>query len=197
MILRRLREKIVLKTIKTLTPNMGGIFEKLYFEGLTNTQLPRPMIKFLVKLNWKNLVGAEVGVLAGENSANMLDLLNIKILYAIDPYLDVDSGISKKIAFKLLENKPVKWFIEKSVDASKKISEPLDFVYIDAGHDYDNVKADVQAWYPLVKTGGIIGGHDFTLTAHDGLTEAVIEFAKSKKIRLNISCPDWWVIKNE
>jgi hypothetical protein len=195
MILRRLREKIVLKTIKTLTPNMGYIFEKLYFEGLTNTQLPRPMVKFLTKLNWNNLVGAEVGVLTGENSANILDLLNVKKLYTIDPYMDVDGHINKTIAFKLLENKPVEWIIEPSVDAAKKIKEPLDFVYIDAGHDYNNVKADVNAWYSLVKTGGIMGGHDFTLTAHDGLAEAVIEFAKSKKLHLNISCPDWWIIK--
>lgn len=193
MILRSVREQIVLKTIKLFTPNMGSNFEKLYREGIADTQMPRPMIKFLAGLGWANLVGAEVGVAAGENSANMLDMLKIKTLYAVDPYFDINNN--KNIAFKLLENKPVKWLIETSVEASKKISEPLDFVYIDAAHDYDNVKADVAAWYPLVRSGGVIGGHDFALSSHDGLIDAVIEFAKSKKLHVNMVCPDWWIIK--
>jgi len=37
----------------------------------------------------------------------------------------------------------------------------FDFVYIDAAHDYASVSADIQAWLPLVKVGGIIAGHDY------------------------------------
>ena len=38
----------------------------------------------------------------------------------------------------------------------------LDFVFIDAAHDYENVTKDIQAWFPKVKAGGIIAGHDYT-----------------------------------
>tara|TARA_R110002153_G_C13126303_1_gene479392 strand:+ start:89 stop:742 length:654 start_codon:yes stop_codon:yes gene_type:complete len=38
----------------------------------------------------------------------------------------------------------------------------LDFVFIDAGHDFDNVKADIEAWLPKVKNGGYIAGHDYS-----------------------------------
>jgi predicted O-methyltransferase YrrM len=38
----------------------------------------------------------------------------------------------------------------------------LDFVFIDASHDYDSVKRDIKAWLPKVrKPNGIIAGHDY------------------------------------
>lgn len=37
----------------------------------------------------------------------------------------------------------------------------LDFVYIDAAHDFASVAADLRAWSPKVKVGGIVAGHDY------------------------------------
>ncbi len=37
---------------------------------------------------------------------------------------------------------------------------PLDLVFIDASHDYDNVKADVQGWRPHIGPGGLLVLHD-------------------------------------
>ena len=39
--------------------------------------------------------------------------------------------------------------------------ESLDFVYIDANHAYDFVKQDIELWWPKVKKGGWLCGHDF------------------------------------
>jgi len=37
----------------------------------------------------------------------------------------------------------------------------LDFVYIDANHAYDYVVEDMEKWYPKVKNGGYLIGHDY------------------------------------
>lgn len=39
--------------------------------------------------------------------------------------------------------------------------ESLDFVYIDANHTYQAVKDDIRLWYPKVRYGGIVMGHDY------------------------------------
>lgn len=49
-----------------------------------------------------------------------------------------------------------------SVTASTRFQDnSLDFVFIDANHHYEFVKKDIEAWYPKVKPGGTIAGHDY------------------------------------
>ena len=51
---------------------------------------------------------------------------------------------------------------DSTVDKVKTIlnSELLDALFIDGGHQYENVKSDFEMYSPLVKDGGIIGLHD-------------------------------------
>merc|ERR1712228_746380 len=37
----------------------------------------------------------------------------------------------------------------------------LDFVYLDARHDFAGIVADIRAWWPKVRVGGVFAGHDF------------------------------------
>jgi predicted O-methyltransferase YrrM len=69
-----------------------------------------------------------------------------------------------------------------SVSASKMYSdESLDAIFIDADHGYESVKADILAWMPKVKTGGILAGHDYICT-HSGVIQAVDEIIQSPEI---------------
>ena len=68
---------------------------------------------------------------------------------------------------KFLSNiEPVRHIVNpikmKSVDAAKLYEDSsLDLVFIDAGHSFDNVVADIEAWLPKVRPYGFIAGHDY------------------------------------
>jgi len=49
-----------------------------------------------------------------------------------------------------------------SVEGSKRFQDDFfDFIYIDAAHDYKNVKDDLECWWPKLKSGGVFAGHDY------------------------------------
>jgi predicted O-methyltransferase YrrM len=63
---------------------------------------------------------------------------------------------------------PVKKFCNpiksNSVDASSLFeNNSLDFVFIDASHDYEDVKNDIKCWLPKVRKKGILAGHDYQM----------------------------------
>jgi len=63
----------------------------------------------------------------------------------------------------------------RSVDSALLFADgSLDVVYIDAAHDYESVKADILAWRPKLKPGGILSGHDYGPHA-PGVIQAVDE----------------------
>lgn len=51
-------------------------------------------------------------------------------------------------------------------------NDSLDFVFIDACHEYKCVRDDICAWLPKVKSGGVIAGHDYIPT-YPGVMKAV------------------------
>ena len=80
-----------------------------------------------------------------------------------------------------------------SLEASQYYKDrSIDFVFIDAAHDYENVKADLNAWYPKVKLGGFIGGHDYP--GYDGVVKAVNEFFMTDEYNASLNLKDnyWW-----
>lgn len=71
------------------------------------------------------------------------------------------------------------------------------FVHIDASHAYRDVKADINAWWPTILSGGILAGHDWNFNS---VKRAVKEFAKEIDATINLTLdptPSWYIYKKE
>jgi len=74
---------------------------------------------------------------------------------------------------------PFELLCEASPAAAAKFADAsLAFVFIDASHDQDSVLADVKAWLPKVRPGGVIAGHDYgypsvRFAVHKAIPEAI------------------------
>lgn len=53
--------------------------------------------------------------------------------------------------------------------------ESVDFCFLDAAHDYENVKDDILHWITKIKPGGVLGGDDLCPGIWDGVVQAVEE----------------------
>ena len=74
--------------------------------------------------------------------------------------------------------------------------ESLDFIYQDASHSYNGVKRDIDAWYPKLKKGGILAGHDYDNPDFPGVNRAIDELVSSQQLELNVEAYwNFWLIK--
>jgi hypothetical protein len=117
-------------------------------------------------------VGAEIGVKCGEFSEVLCKGMPGLKLSCVDPWITYDRYLDFTDQRKLNHNydetarRLVPYdatLIRKfSVEAAGDFADgSLDFVYIDGNHEFSAVAADLFAWTPKVRSGGIIAGHDY------------------------------------
>ncbi len=124
--------------------------------------------------------GAEIGVDRGAFSEILCQANPQLQLFSIDPWkistygpdvIPSEIGIVKnqqafeanyKEAKKRLASYNCTIIQKDSLTAAKDFpNNSLDFVYIDANHDFVNVTNDLDAWKKKIRLGGILAGHDF------------------------------------
>lgn len=173
--------------------------------GIDTPKQDRPMITFLKnRYDNKPLVGCEIGVREGINAQRILETLNIECLYLVDPYKPYNEPLFKITSSEdyqtqmFAESKQrlerfkgkVRW-VRVASDGASCVLPMLDFCYIDGDHSYGQVKRDIQNYLPLIKQGGVIGGHDFNVS-YLGVCRAVLEsFCGGNVAGSGI---DWWVL---
>lgn len=163
-------------------------------------------------------VGAEVGVCYGAYSEKLYKHIPDLTLFAVDSWDNAETRRRERVHARNVEwfyrNRLANWrpIVMKmtSVEAAKYIAnDSLDFVYIDAAHDYENVKLDINAWTPKVRKGGIVSGDDWYPfpSGSTGVVDAVNEYVAQNNIKLNTTewdnenperderQPQWWWVK--
>jgi hypothetical protein len=174
-------------------------------------------------LNSRGLLGkgVEVGVLYAEFSEHILTHWKGEKLYLVDAWrtfpglVDVNNpdengqlnnmGMAVKRIYRFEERATV--IREPSLSASSLFqNDSLDFVYLDAAHDYKNVTFDIMTWLPKVKPGGILAGHDYLDLQPTEINPTLFEvksavdsFFKDRTVHSTQEdpkdFPSWWVIK--
>ena len=172
----------------------------------------------------KNLgfkVGAEVGVADGYFSGHLCNSCPNFKLYSVDAW-KLFSGCRNNETQETMDRlyETARGHLaglnchiirDTSMNAVKRFApESLDFVYIDAAHDYKAVSDDIREWSKKVRVGGIIGGHDYMDPNFDGtdnypkeiydVKAAVNDWVKENNINplfvlTKITCRSWFYVK--
>lgn len=135
------------------------------------------------------VVAVELGVAEGYFATDIATW-GVKKIYAVDmweshPEIPGDAGQEQywhnanyAAARKRLDPLPNVVILRGPTTAmAQLINEELDFVNVDACHSYECVKADIEAYWPKLKKGGIIAFHDHEMRQY-GVKQAVAEHAR-------------------
>lgn len=159
---------------------------------------------------YKLKTGAEIGVAFGGHAEALLKNTGIIKLHGVDPYLHRDGYDDpmnfSQSQFDSLYNYTINRLSlfgdryshirKESIVAVKDICDEIDFVYIDAEHSYNGVYTDICTWFPKIRIGGLIAGHDYGHSNFPGVKQAVDEFFRRFDWKVNVEEEGvWWVEK--
>lgn len=170
---------------------------------------PRGM---LLQVLPKGGVGVEIGVLMGDFSAQLLQATQPKKLYLVDPWMHFDDaahtttlyggsaftreeveGRYPRVVERFREQTQA-GLVEIIRDFSTKWAGQvgdgtLDYVYVDGDHNKDAVAADIDAFWPKLKLGGIMAFDDYTLAGwwKDGVVAPVHALLGRERCQLELA----------
>jgi len=145
----------------------------------TEGKIKGPVIASWVEFyGWTRL--AEIGVKKAETTAYLLARCPGLTVFAVDIWDEYVSGAARKLvpkaradAWERKTRERLAPFGDRAVIlkarstlASLVIEDAsLDCAFIDANHTEDEVLADIAAWRPKVRSGGMLAGHDLHVHA--------------------------------
>lgn len=151
-----------------------------------------------------NPVGIEIGSETGITSEHLLDNKEDLILHCVDPFLPyIDKSVSGAHfpehdslyqnfidRMKLYEPRMILHRMTSDEALEKFEDNTYDFIFIDGLHEYDQVKKDIENYYPKIKNGGVFSGHDYEYV--EDVKRAVNEFAERVGATIHFTDHDVW-----
>ena len=157
------------------------------------------MVDIVSRVSWVGQLTAvdclqrwvEIGVWRGRFAEQILRQFPTADYVGVDPW----TRMSRHLALTAERLKPwgskVTLCRETSADAALRLAggELFDVVYIDGNHRRGSVLQDLRLWSPLVRSGGIVSGHDYG-DLYPGVERAVRQFVHENQI------PTWYVTRD-
>ena len=142
---------------------------------VSNTRIVPTRQEFLENMP-KGKICVEVGVAEGEFSRQILDIMKPKKLYLIDLWSSDSERYSESmdLAISRVQSEIDSGIVEVKRGWSWEMMETLednsvDWVYIDASHEFDDVCRDLEVANRKINRAGIIAGHDYTRWSSQGI----------------------------
>lgn len=147
--------------------------------------------------------GLEIGTAYGNNALYLANHAELKSLTCIDPYIfypAMPGFICQEeydTLYEYARNRLSLVGVKLIRLTGKEYLETrawrkVDFVFVDANHDYESVKYDIENFWLVVKEGGILCGHDYNI--FEGVNKAVDEFALSIGKTVEVLDGNIWII---
>ena len=127
----------------------------------------KDLSKLINEMKCDKHVIIEIGIYKG-SSARAFSILFDKV-YSIDI---VPKAIDHLKEFNLKNVYPI-LRDEKTIEKFNNGS--IDVVYIDGDHTYEGVMKDIEEYYPKIKSGGYLAGHDYG-PGHNDVKKAILKF---------------------
>jgi hypothetical protein len=147
----------------------------------------------------------EVGSCYGENAYHLMRELPIKRLFCIDPWHPVGMGKYAQKCFNGLHQQDIagKRVVKdrrgSPAAASRYQDKAFEFIYIDGDHSHGAVSKDLDAWWPKVRVGGFLCGHDWADLWGDGVSVrgAVEPWARVRGLQVEVheDGNNWYIRK--
>lgn len=158
-------------------PNARVSLEREHLKNCRVVPTREELLEFIPKGG----VCAEVGVAEGYYSRLILDVVRPQKLYMVEYNREYSKNLALRFEKEIKEG-VVEILEGDSVEMLSKMPDGfLDFVYLDATHDYNHPREELDLCKDKVKTDGMIAGHDYTRfsvweSEQYGVIEAVNEF---------------------
>lgn len=175
----KLRESEEIKEIKKISESIEGWLnetEGVFLYQLAEQCRGKGVIVEIGSFKGKSTIWLGSGAKKGKK---------VKV-YAIDPHTGSQETIStfgkistlrefQKNLHRVHIEDIVVPIVATSAEAAVKFTHPVELIFIDGSHEYDDVKLDFKLWFPKVAYGGYMVFHD-TLGGYSGPKKVVEEF---------------------
>lgn len=193
----------------------------------TEVQSRNDLTKLIDELGLK--VGVELGVCEGTFSDYLLKNSKLDKLYSIDAW-NMDTSQTMAAPFKI-------WTVKKgeveaneakarevlaqhgdrsvvikgnSFEAAGQLADgSVDFIFFDAGHRFSGFALDMINWWPKVRMGGVLAGHDYWRRYRYEVMDVANAFLWEHRLLMHLTWadknhlgkgyapPSFWTIKEE